>query len=243
MAKSNVWTRLFTKNWELKLVSLILASILWVALIGEEKTKAEKTLTVNLEIHNRPEQMLLVERPPATVDVIIRASRRLLPQITALNVHVALDLTSATVAQTEYPLNLNMVSVPPDAEVKEILPSVVSLELENRLDIAIPVEYDSYGELPEGLNLVNIECIPPVIMIYGPESKISDDLKAKTSPIDLSQITQSAEISLNPILPDPQLRLVDSEQKILVRLIVEKPEAEAEEETASPKKKKPPSKK
>jgi YbbR domain-containing protein len=240
----NTWMRFFTNNWELKLASLLLAMIVWVAVIGEEKNESEKTLTVNLEVHNRPEQMLLVERPPATVDVIIRASRRLLPQITAMNVHVALDLSSATVAQTRYALNLNMVSVPPNAEVKEISPSLVTLRLENRREITIPVEAESHGELPEGVRLVSINCIPPEIEIYGPESKISDRLKAKTSLVDLSQITDSITIPVNPILPDPELRLVDSQQKIQVRLVVEKIEPEGKEDSESPpKKKKAPSKK
>ena len=241
---SSHWKRIFTKNWELKLVSLLLAMILWVTLIGEEKTKAEKTLTVNLEVHNRPEQMLLVERPPSTVDVTIRASRRLLPEITALNVHVALDLADATVAQTDYALNRNMVSIPPQAVVKEISPSMVTLKLENRKDITIPIEVESHGELPEGVKLVNIECIPAEISIYGPESKINDRLKARTSLIDLSQYTESITIPVNPILPDPELRLVDSEQKIQVRLVVEKIEPEGEEDGETPPtKKKAPSKK
>ncbi len=34
--------KLFTKNWELKLISLILALILWVILIPEEKIFSEK---------------------------------------------------------------------------------------------------------------------------------------------------------------------------------------------------------
>jgi YbbR domain-containing protein len=240
----SIWKRFFTKNWELKLVSLLLAMIVWVAVIGEEKTKSEKTLTVNLEIHNRPEQMLLVERPPATVDVIIRASQRLLPEITAMNVHVALDLSMATVAQTQYALSPNMVSVPPNAEVKDISPSLVTLRLENRREITIPVEAESHGELPEGVKLVSITCNPSEITIYGPESKISDRLKAKTSLVDLSQITESMTIPVNPILPDPELRLVDSQQKIQVRLVVEKIDPPGEEDSESPpKKKKAPSKK
>jgi YbbR domain-containing protein len=188
--------------------------------------------------------MLLVERPPATVDVLIRASQRLLPEITALNVHVALDLAGATVAQTQYALNLNMASVPPNVEVKEISPSMVTLKLENRKDITIPIEAESYGELPEGLSLVSVTCIPPEITIYGPESRINDGLKAKTSLIDLSQITDSRTILVNPILPDPELRLVDSEQRIQVRLVVEKIDPEGEEGSeVPPKKKKAPSKK
>ncbi len=229
------WKRLFTKNWGLKLASLILAMILWLALIGQEKNQSEKILTVRLEIHNRPQQLLLVEPPPDFVNVTVRASVRQLPDITDLNVHVALDLTNATVVQTQFALNRNMVSLPAGAELKELSPSMVTLKFERRVEMTVPVEADAHGELPDGYNLVSIECIPPEITIYGPESKIREDLKAKTTLIDLSLITESVEFRADTILPDPALQLVDSETKVLVRLIIEK--KEAEEGTEPPEKK------
>ncbi|MGB2906600.1 MAG: CdaR family protein [Candidatus Aminicenantaceae bacterium] len=229
------WKRILTRNWGLKLASLILAMILWLALIGQEKSQSEKTLTVGLEIHNRPPHLLLVEPPPDFVNVIVRASVRVLPEITAVNVHVALDLTNATVVQTQYALNRNMVSLPAGAELKELSPSMVTLKLERRVEMTIPVEVDTHGELPDGYKLVSIECIPPEITIYGPESKIKRDLKAKTSLIDLSQITESKAIPTDTILPDPALHKVDSETKVLVRFVIEK--EKGAEGTAPPEKK------
>ncbi|MFA9453386.1 MAG: YbbR-like domain-containing protein [Candidatus Aminicenantaceae bacterium] len=229
------WKRLFTRNWGLKLASLILAMILWLALIGQEKSQSEKTLIVGLEIHNRPPHLLLVEPPPDFVNVIVRASVRVLPEITAVNVHVALDLTNATVVQTQYALNRNMVSLPAGAELKELSPSMVTLKLERRVEMTIPVEVDSHGELPDGYTLVSIECLPPEITIYGPESKIKEDLKAKTTLIDLSQITESMRIATDTILPDPALHKVDSETKVLVLLVIEK--EEGAEGTDPPEKK------
>ena len=233
--------RFFTKNWGLKLISLILATFVWLTVIGEEKNKSEKALTVPLEIHNRPEYLMLVERPPQTVDVIIRASNRMLPEISALNVHVVLDLSSASIAQSQYALNQQMVSLPAGAEVKEISPSLVNLKWENRRDILVPVEADTRGQLPEGLSLTNTVCIPPKVMIYGPASKIKEDLKVKTSLIDLSQVQDSMEILTDLILPDPDLRLVDPGTKVQVRLVIEK--EQSEEGTEPPVGKKPPIKK
>ncbi len=231
----------FTKNWALKLISLILATFLWLTVIGEEKTKSEKALIVPLEIHNQPANLILVERPPQTVDVIIRASNRVLPEISALNVRVVLDLTSASIAQSQYALNQNMVSLPAGAEIKEISPSLVNLKWEIRRDMLVSVEADTHGQLPEGLSLTNTVCIPSKVMIYGPESKIKDDLKVKTTLIDLSLVQDSMEILTDLILPDPELRLVDSGTKVQVRLVIEK--EQTEEGTEPPVEKKPPIKK
>ncbi len=226
---------LITRNWGLKLASLILAMIIWLAFIGQEKNQAEKILTVPLEIHNRPEQLLLVETPPDYVNLTIRTSIRRLPDITDQNVQVALDLSNATLDQTQYALNHNMVSLPAGVEIRELSPSMVTLKLERRVEILVPVVADRLGELPEGYNLVSLDCIPPEIMIYGPESKIKDNMKAKTSLIDLSNKTESQPIQTDLILPDPDLRLVDSDTKVLVRLIIKK--EESEEGTQPPEKK------
>jgi YbbR domain-containing protein len=236
---TNPLKNLLTRNLGLKLASFLLALIVWLSMIGEEKNKSEKIITVPLEIHNRPELMMLVERPPQTVDVTVRASNRLLPEITAANVHVALDLSEASVAQIDYALNHNMVSLPPGGEVKEISPSQVRLKLELTEEISVTVEPDVIGTVAEDYKLISVTCIPPDVRIYGPESKISDRIKVKTIPIDLSEHTESTEMAVDLIIPDPEfLRLVDSTTKVLVRLVIEQPEVEEGE--APPEKKTPP---
>ncbi len=234
-----------TKNWVLKLVSFLLAFVLWLTLIPEEKKSTERRLTVNLEIHNIPPQMRLMERPPQTVDVTIRVPNRLLPQISNVNVHVALDLANATVAQTQYALSHSMVSVPSGAEVKEIFPSQVTLKMEMTREVVAEVEVDLIGDLQEGVKLIRAECIPSQVMIRGPESKIKDGMKVKTIPIDRSRYTESTELQADLLLPDSDLSLVDSELKVTVRLVVEIEESEEGQENPEAKekaaaKKKPP---
>lgn len=221
-----------SKNWGLKLVSFLLALILWFTLIPEEKTFSEKTLTVPLEIHNIPPQMELVERPLASVEVIIRAPNRLIPQISSANVHTVLDLQRASVAQTSYSLNRDMVSIPEGAEVKEIYPSQVNLKLEMTKEIIVDVEANIIGELAEEYRLANVEVVPSRVLIKGPESKIKEGMKVRTSPIDISPYSESTEVEADLILPNPDLRLASSESKVLVRLIIHEQSQEQEENTS-----------
>ena len=88
---------LFVRNWELKLLSLLLAFILWLSLIPEEKTLSEKTLTIPLETLNIPANMELVEKPDSTVDVTIRAPNRMINEVSAANVFAKLNLSTASV--------------------------------------------------------------------------------------------------------------------------------------------------
>lgn len=223
----------FTKNLGIKILSLVLALILWFALIPEEKTFQERTLTVPLEIHNPPYDLIMVESPPQYVDVTIRATQRLMTQISSLNVHAVLDLRQATVAQTSYSLDRNMVSLPEGAEVREIYPSQVNLKLELSREISAQVEARFIGNPPEGYSLEQFEVQPSEVLIRGPESKIKDNMKVQTEPIDITNLTQTIEIEKNLILPDPNLRLSYPETTVLVRLRITKIE---QEDSADPKK-------
>ena len=228
----------FSHNWGLKLVSLILALILWFSLIPEEKSFQEKTITVPLEIHNVPSHMELVESPRSDIDVIIRAPRRLIPEISRVNVNAILDLKNASVNQTQFSINRNMVITPEGAEVKEIFPSQVDLKLEMTKEIELQIDAITTGKLPEGYKLNKVEVEPPTVLVKGPESKINEQLKVRTFSIDISAYTESTNIETFLILPNQDLRFSSIVNKVIVKLLIEEiQEEDGSEEIKNPTKK------
>ncbi|MGD9346911.1 MAG: CdaR family protein [Candidatus Aminicenantes bacterium] len=195
----------------------------------------EKTVTVPLELYNIPPNMELVEKIQPSLNVTIRASNRLIPQISAANVHAVLDLSKASIDQKQYPLNRNMVSIPAGAEIKEIYPMQVNIELERAKEIVMPIEVNIIGDLQEGLLLKLVEVIPAEVLIRGPESKVPDSAKVLTTPVDISSLTQSTELEVELILPNPDLKLVGAEAKALVKLLIQP--VVKEEETSETEKK------
>jgi YbbR domain-containing protein len=229
---------LFLKNWGLKLFSLLLALLLWLILIPEEKISLEKTLTVPLELHNIPSEMELVERPPSTVDVTIRAPQRLINQINSATVHAVLNLENASIDQVDYPLNKNMISIPAGAEIKDIHPSQVNLRLERAIEIMLEVVPNIIGELGEGLKIEKIEPIPSQVPIRGPESEFQEKYKVRTSPLDISSLTESAELEADLILPNPNLKLASSQTKVKVRIFLQQEKLEEDDDKKQKKSKK-----
>lgn len=215
---------LFLKNRWLKLVSFLLALILWLTFIPEEKIFTEKTLTVPLEIHNIPSHMEIVEKPPSTVDVKIRSTRRLIGQITPANVSVILDLQHVSVNQVNFPLSVDMIYVPEGAEAKEVSPSQINLKLETIKEILLEVIVDFTGEIPEGYEMTQYEVIPLEILVKGPESKIKEKFKLKTLPIDRSFLTKSQDIQVGLILPSQNLNWASSQTQVIVRVQIQKKE-------------------
>jgi len=212
---------LLVRNWELKLLSLLLAFILWLSLIPEEKTLSEKTLTIPLETHNIPADIELVEKPDPTVDVTIRAPNRMINEISAANVFVKLNLSTATLFQQEYPLNETMISLPPGAEVVRISPTKVRLKLERTQEVMLDIVPTVIGQAKEGYGISKIEITPPRVLVKGPESKIREKEKVSTSPINISELTASTEVEADLILPKPELRLASPRTRVRVRIFLE----------------------
>lgn len=225
---NKILRNIFVKNWGLKLFSFLLALVFWFTIIPEEKLSFEKSVTVPLELHNLPAGMEIVEKPPPNIDVTIKAPHRLIDTINPETVRVRLELSTARVEQTDFPINRSMISLPQGAEVKEWSPSQVRMQLENSREIMMQVVPDLIGQLQENLELVRVEVIPNEVSIIGPESKVKETDKVMTSPIFLSSLTESIEIETDLILPDPDLRVVSYETIITVRIIIEAKNPEEE---------------
>ena len=214
---------IFIKNWGLKLLSIILALFIWLSLIPEEKTFSEKTLTVPLEIVNVPPDMELLEKPEAAVEVIIRAPNRLINEISTANVVATLNLREASIFQREFPLNETMISVPPGAAVVRISPNQVRLKLERTREVMLEIVPNIIGQVKEEYGISKVEVTPPRVAVRGPESKVKEKDRVTTVPINVSELTRSADFDADLILPNPYLRLTYPRNKVRVRILIEGP--------------------
>lgn len=214
-------------NWGLKLLALVLAFVLWLSLIPEERTFSEKTVSVPLETLNVPEGMELVEKPETHIDVSLRAPNSIIDTITPANVFAKLDLEKATVFQQEYPLNESLVSIPPGARVVRISPNKVRIKLERTGEKLLDVVPIIVGKPGEGRAVARLEPSPPRVRVAGPESRLREKDKVTTSPINISGIESTTVFTADLILPRPELRLAGSSGRVQVRVVIQETRAEA----------------
>ncbi len=213
---------LLTRNWPLKLLALVLAFVLWLTLIPEEKIFSEKTLTVPLETRNIPPEVELVEKPTSMIEVTLRAPNRLLGEISSSNVQAILNLERGTINQEDYPLNLSMIRVPSDAKVLRIFPNKVHLKLEKSRAMLMEVFPVIIGKAKEGFTIDKIELTPSKVIVRGPESKFSPKDRVQTSPVDITDLSQTAQFEADLILPKPDLRLGTAQTRVRVRVFLSK---------------------
>ncbi len=215
---------LLLRNWQLKLLALFLAFVLWIILIPEEKTFAEKNLSINLELVNIPADVEVLEPPDTTLNLRIRARKRLLNEIKPESITARLDMSRASIYQQEYLIDPNMIKVPAGVEIVNYNPAYVHVKLDRTKKLEMEVVPTIIGRVPEGYRLVKTEVSPARVMVAGPESKIRPKDRVITSPIDVSTLTASTIIDVDLILPRPELRLLTPYPRARVTLVIEKTE-------------------
>ncbi len=213
--------RWFVRDWQLKLISLLLAFGLWLLLVPSEKMYSEKALTIPLETRNIPAGLEIVEQQVETIDITLRAPNRLLDEIGPSGLVARIDLDRATVLQQEYPLNKSMIAVPPGAEVVKITPNKVTIKLERTGEATLDVHPTLRGKVSQGYRIARTEIEPASVRVRGPESHLRVKEAAVTAPVDVSGLIESTVFEVDIILPRPELRLLSPQTSARVTVHVE----------------------
>lgn len=210
------------RNWQLKVLALFLALLLWIILIPEEKTFAEKNLAINLELINIPPEVEVLEPPDTTLNLKIRARKRLINELKSENFSALLDMSRASIYQQEYLIDTSMIKAPAGVEIVSFSPAYVHIKLERTKRQEMEVVPTIIGKPPDGYRLSRVEINPTRVMVAGPESKVRARDKVTTSPIDASTLTANAIMEVDLILPRPELRLLTPYPRARVTLTIEK---------------------
>ena len=212
---------LVTRNWGLKIAALVLALVVWLVLVPQDKMLSEKTLSVPIETTNIPDDLEIVSPLLPAVDITVRATARVLGQLQPSELAMRVDLGRASVYQQEYPLNKSMVGVPPGAEVVEIKPNKVAIKLEKTAEETLDISASIRGKVASGFRISRIEVQPSRVLVRGPESKIRSKDVVTTAPVDVSGLTESTVFDADIILPKPELRLISPQTSVRVTVVLE----------------------
>lgn len=193
-----------TNNWHLKIVSLVLAVMLWMAVANQ--ASSEIGLEVPLEYRNIPRRLEITGDMTNTVQVRLRGSSSLIKDINAKDVSTTIDLGKMMPGEKIVPLSPQNVQAPFGAEVTRVNPSSVRFNLERTVTKTIPV-VPTY-QLPDGYEIGKVEVRPPEVQIEGPESRVDTLTSIATVAIRVDRRQSRVEQTADLDVPDPQIRLL-----------------------------------
>src|SRR2546425_12871194 len=194
-----------TYNWHLKLISVVLATMLWMMVATE--ASSELGMEVPLEYRNIPARMEITGDTTNSVQVRLRGSPNVVRDISAKNVSTTIDLSNMRPGEKILPLSPQNVQAPFGAEVIRVNPSSVRFNLERTLTKTVPVVPTILSQLSDGFEIGSVMVNPSRVEVEGPESRISTLASIATVPIRLDRRQTHIEQAVDLDVPDPQIRL------------------------------------
>jgi YbbR domain-containing protein len=189
----------------LKLLSIAIALMLWMAVSGEETV--ERGLRVALELQQLPPNLEVTGEVPTTIDVRVRGGSNTLSRVAAGDVIAVLDLRSARPGRRVFSLNQDQVRVPFGVDVVQITPSAIAMVFETSSSRSVPVVPAIEGRPYPGYVVGPTTAEPASVEVVGPESAVKRVTEAVTEPVLVAGARERVREAVTLGLLDPSLRL------------------------------------
>lgn len=161
-------------NWGIGLLSIALAVSLWVFVTDEDDSEQTGRVpgTVPVEAVNLPPGQAVFSISPEVVTVRARAVENVFERLAAEDFQATVDLSNVTAQQAT--VNVHVTSEESRARVVDVLPSQVTVTLENVVSRTVPVVVQELGGLPRGFQLGAVEADVTEAVVTGPERLVAD---------------------------------------------------------------------
>jgi YbbR domain-containing protein len=198
----------FLRNTSLKLVSLVAAVLLWMA-IGLEPVR-EVAIAVPIE-NEPPKQDLVISSETASqVQVRVRGPAAVVHSLGPNDVHAVIDLSAATPGEHTYDLTAARIRVPRDVEVVQITPSQIRMSFDNRGSKKVEVRARVMGSSAPGFRLQDVKVDPEFVTIVGPAKRVEAIDAVTTDPVDASGVMGPATFTSHVYVSDPLVKPASS---------------------------------
>ena len=184
------------ENLGLKVLSVGLAFLLWLTVLGEQK--AEVVLNVPLEVGKISKGMMVVSEPVDYVAVKVRGPKSVVMALAPNEIHLGTALRRLQPGENILTLSSNEVEVPRGVEVLNISPGRLKIYLEPVEERRLEVIPKLRGEPARGFALGKVTVTPPRIKVEGPRIEVRRLLRAYTLPIDIEG--RKADVAVDAML-------------------------------------------
>jgi len=199
------------KDLGLKLVSLLLACILWwyVSLPRREQVR-ERAMTASLVFAGMPPDLVITTPDvQSAVSVRVRGRRSDLRLLASQSLEASADLRSVTQpGEVEITIRSQHINVPEGVEVVSIEPNKVRFRVEQLRQRAVPIRPYLEGTAPAGYIVGQATADPPLALCSGPAAQITKLAEVTTERIIMTGRTGTFVQSVAVVSDTPLVRVL-----------------------------------
>ena len=209
----------FTESLALKVVSLLLALILWITILGFKREEMKKSVKFELLL---PPGKVLVKRVPTEITFTIVGPRVLLKDVERRLQPIRSDLRGSRENTKILTITEDQLldKLPSGVKVPVIQPTHIAIELEEVVERKKLVKANFIGELPDGYELKSISVTPEQIPVSGAKTLVENLEFLSTEPIPLQDVTQSEEREVTVEVDESQGFQVSRQRTVKVKINV-----------------------
>ena len=186
----NFWD-LLTTNLGTKLISIVIAVVLWFVVLGSRNVEATKEIP--LEVITPPDLIVSNDVPDKVAFRLSGPKAFLRSVLDRREEPVRVNLAGAKPGLVTYRFFSDNIRVPIGGKVLNINPSAILIKLEPVKHKEVPVHAELQGIPPDGYKLTQVRVHPETVKIKGAESKVDSVAELKTTPVDVSDMRQTTE--------------------------------------------------
>ena len=198
--------RTFVHNIRLKIISLLLAIGLWLAVAHDPPAEVE--MKVPLEFRNLPDNLEIDSANFTEAQIRVRGPERVIHRLQAADVRAQIDLASVHPGERTFDLNSGQVHVPQDVKVVQIIPGQFHLSFDNRETRVVEVRPRVTGNFASGMRVARVTADPPTVVITGPQHRVDAVEAATTDPVEASGTMTRYSSVTQAFVSDPLIQVV-----------------------------------
>ena len=215
--------RVLFENFVFKVVSLLLAIGLWLAVASAPPV--EIAMRVPIEFRKLPENLEIDSASFTEAQVRLRGPERVLHGLTAADVRAEVDLSNMQPGERTFNLTPSHVHVPEEVEVEQVIPSQFHISFDVRDTRTVEVHPRVTGNFAGGLRIAQVLADPPTVTVTGPRRRVKALEAATTDLVDASGTMTRDSFVTQVYVPEPLVQVVHP-TPIRVTVIMERAGAE-----------------
>jgi YbbR domain-containing protein len=197
--------RIFVHNFWLKLVSLLLAIGLWLAVARDPIAEVE--VRVPIEFQNLPDKLEIDSANSTEVQIRVRGPERLIHRLQTADVHAEINLATVRPGERTFDLSSSQIHVPQDLAVVQIIPGQFHLSFDDRATRTIEVRPRVTGNFASGMRVAQVIADPQNVIITGPRHRVDAVEAAITDPVDATGVMTRATFVTHAYVTDPLIQV------------------------------------
>lgn len=168
------------EDWYLKVLSLLVAVVLWVYVSNEmNPTKEQEFKDMGVDIRGMSSN-LAVSELPGSVSIRVQGSQDVIADLSPRSIEVFVDLSNVGAGKNVVPVQ---VRVPRDVKVVDLKPQQVPLRIEPVSEKQIPIHVRAGDGAAKGYKTAAIQTKPDEVIIRGPKSVVD---KVNLATVDIN---------------------------------------------------------